>query len=453
MLPSRSRLTSWNPDSLQVASKSVSSAGAAVYQAVRNLDDGCDRLPESRTWSGDAHGAATGMFGKATERASHFQNYTEAVADALARGGGLIGKARTELLREADEIDKGELNVTDQWVVLIDPAGMSAAKAADLQRQAEAAQSEINRLLAAVGDADQETAQKLLLARTGHEAGGAFNDVQIPGPRVVPPRPGDEVPDPRTPDGKTLQDITRAGDMATTVRERSETEDNLGNKITTLTMLDGSSQVITEYGGSVAYRTFPEGTIKVEHTDKNGNLISDTYTYHNDDGSTRTDITWANGTQISIAKDADGNCLGGATEPGAQPGIFPDTFFTHPALTAAGASFSGLEKQAGRGIPMLSADALDNVKLGSKFGGPAVGVATMLYDLNSVQNVHEACVTAMSGAAGIAGSYFGGPAGAAAVTAMGLPMLAPVGAFMGDLAGAWTFGYVGGVVGNLVCPK
>lgn len=453
MLPSRSRLTAWNPDSLQVASKAINSAGAAVYQAVRNLDDGCDRLPESRTWSGGAHQAATGMFAQAIGRASHFQNYTEAVADALAMGSGLIGKARTELLREADDIDRGELNVTDQWVVLIDPAGMSAEKAADLQKQAEAAQAEINGLLGAVGDADQETAQKLLLARTGHEAGGAFNDIQIPGPRSVPPRPGDEVADPRTAEGKALQEITRAGDMATTVRDRSETEDNLGNEITTLTMLDGSKQIVTEFGGSVAYRSFPEGTIKVEHTDRNGNLISDTYTFHNDDGSTRTDITWADGTQISITKDADGNCLGGVTEPGAPSGIFPDTFFTHPALTSAGASFSGLEKQAGRGIPMLSADALDSVKLGSKFGGPAVGVATMLYDLNSVQNVHEACVTAMSGAAGIAGSYFGGPMGGAAVTALGLPMLAPVGAFVGDLAGAWTFGYIGGVVANLVCPK
>lgn len=453
MLPSRSRLTSWNPDSLQVASKSISSAGAAVYQTVRNLDDGCDRLPESRTWSGDGHQAATGMFGHATARVSHFQKYTEAVADALARGGGLIGMARTELLREADDIDNGELNVTDQWVVLIDPAGMSAEKAADLQKQAEAAQAEINRLLAAVGDADQETAQKLLLARTGHESGGAFNDVQIPGPRVVPPRPGDEVPDPRAPDGKTLQDITRAGDMATTVRERSETEDNLGNKITTLTMLDGSTQVITEFGGSVAYRSFPEGTIKVEHSDRNGNKISDTYTYHNKDGSTRTDITWGDGTQLSISKDANGNCLGGATVPGVKSGLLPDTFFTHPALTATGASFSGLEKQAGRSIPMLSADALDDVKLGSKFGGPAIGVATMLYDLNSAQTLHEVCVTTMSGAAGIAGSYFGAPVGAAAVTALGLPMLAPVGAFVGDLAGAWTLGYIGGFVGNLVCPS
>ncbi|MBU9763217.1 hypothetical protein FR943_05075 [Mycobacterium sp. TNTM28] len=363
MLPSRSRLISWNPDSLQAASKSISSAGVSVYQAVRNLDDGCDRLPEARTWSGGAHEAATGMFAQATRRASHFQNYTEAVSEVLSRGSGLIGKARTDLLREADEIDKGELNVTDQWVVLIDPAGMSAEKAAGLQKQAESAQMEINRLLTAVGDADQETAQKLLLARTGRESGGAFNDVQMPGPRVLPPRPGDEVPDPRTPDGKTLQDITRAGDMATTVREQSETEDNLGNKITTLTMLDGSKQVITEFGGSVAYRSFPEGTVKVEHIGRNGNHISDTYTYHNKDGSTRTDITWGDGTQLSIAKDADGNCLGGVTVPGVKSGVLPDTFFTHPIPAAAGASFSGLEKQAGRGIPILSADALDNVKV------------------------------------------------------------------------------------------
>src|SRR5947208_2483265 len=101
-------------------------------------------MPESHAWSGRSHEAATAMFRRATDRASTFKNYTEAVAVALSTGSGSIGSARTALLRHADDVDKGELSVNDQWVVLIKPARVSAEKAASLQAQAQAEQKEIN---------------------------------------------------------------------------------------------------------------------------------------------------------------------------------------------------------------------------------------------------------------------------------------------------------------------
>jgi hypothetical protein len=125
-----------------------------VYTAVRNLDDGCDRMPEARAWDGPAHKAASAMFGRATDTASQFSHYTEGVAAALTKRGGTIGSARTALLNHADEVDHGELSVSDMWVVLIKPARVSAEKAAGLQAQAKAEQAEINRLLVALGDAD-----------------------------------------------------------------------------------------------------------------------------------------------------------------------------------------------------------------------------------------------------------------------------------------------------------
>jgi len=64
------------------------------------------------------------------------------------------GGARTALLNHADEVDRGELAVSDMWVVLIKPARVSAEKAASLQAQAKAEQAEINRLLVALGDAE-----------------------------------------------------------------------------------------------------------------------------------------------------------------------------------------------------------------------------------------------------------------------------------------------------------
>jgi hypothetical protein len=157
-------LQGWNPDSLSSAGSVLNSAGQSVYGAVRDLDDGCDRMPEARAWSGQAHDAATAMFRRATDKTSQFTHYTEGVATALKSGSGSIGAARTSLLTHAEEVDRGELSVSDMWVVLIKPARVSAEKAASLQTQAKAEQAEINRLLVAVGDADNGTAAKVQAA-------------------------------------------------------------------------------------------------------------------------------------------------------------------------------------------------------------------------------------------------------------------------------------------------
>ena len=49
-------------------------------------------MPESRGWAGQAHGAAVGMFGRATDRSSAFKNYAEAFADALGSGSSANGR-------------------------------------------------------------------------------------------------------------------------------------------------------------------------------------------------------------------------------------------------------------------------------------------------------------------------------------------------------------------------
>ena len=151
MLPSRTRLQSWNPDSLSSAASTIRSAGASIYDSVRGLDDGIDRMPEARGWSGQAQVAAQQMFGRATARSSAFKDYADAFAGALESGSTSIGGARRDLLAKADAIDSGPLKVTDQWVVLIDPVGMSAERAAELEKEAEAAQTEVNALLEVVG--------------------------------------------------------------------------------------------------------------------------------------------------------------------------------------------------------------------------------------------------------------------------------------------------------------
>lgn len=245
MLPSRLRLQGWNPESLSPAASALSDAGEAIYEAARNLDDGCDQMPEAQGWSGRAHDAATHMFRRATDKTSEFSTYTEGVATALATGSGSIGFARSSLLAQAEDVDRGELSVSDMWVVLIKPARVSAEKAASLQAQAKAEQAEINRLLVVVGDADNGTAAKV------QAAAGAFG-FALPGPgdpRSLDPksglaRPGDEVPNPMSLDGLIQQGIVRDNDMAQTVRESREWTTEDGQVRRTLLMMDGSRHEI-----------------------------------------------------------------------------------------------------------------------------------------------------------------------------------------------------------------
>ncbi|WP_260755649.1 hypothetical protein [Mycobacterium sp. SMC-8] len=159
MLPSRSRLERWNPDTLTFAGRSITDTGTAIEDAVTAVGTNIATMPDTRAWSGDAHTAAASMFERAAKQTSAFSAYTTAVGQALTHGAGTIGAARTSLLDKADHLDmSGELHVSDQWVVLITGAQLSAEQTAALERRAQSEQAAVNRLLLAVGAADDETA-------------------------------------------------------------------------------------------------------------------------------------------------------------------------------------------------------------------------------------------------------------------------------------------------------
>jgi hypothetical protein len=416
-----------------------------VYEAVRDLDDGIDRMPESRAWSGQAHDAANAMFGRATRTSSDFAHYTEAVADALSAGGGAISAARTALLNHADEIDRGELTVNDMWVVLIKPLRVSAEKAASLQARAATEQAEINRLLAALGEADDATAQKVQAAAQNHgfavpAPGDPRNIFAATG--LTPP--GDDVPGPSTPPGLVQQAVLRDNDMAQTVRDSKEWETEDGQYRTTLTMMDGSRHEIFEWNDYAP-------CVEDDYYDKNGKEISTTFSQDNTryDGTKMTSIKFADGTEVTMTRTADGKTTGGVTTGDGRHGVLPDEFFTHPVLTVVGGSLTGLEKQAERGIPMLSTQSVENLGKAGKYGGPALGVAVALYDTVTAKTYQDACVAAISGGAGIAGGYATG--GLFATLSAGAPAVVPFAAALGDVAGGYTFGYLGGIIGNVVC--
>lgn len=447
VLPSRSRLQSWNPDSLLTTAAKLRHGGGAIYHGVLALDDRIDRMPETRGWSGAAHDAAADMFRRAATRASTLKNYADAFAGALEAGSASIGSARAAALARADEIDSGPLNVTDQWVVMIDPAEMSADKAAELQKQAQAAQAELNELIIAVDSADEKTMQQLMLARIEH--GKPFAELAYGPPGPVPPVPGDDVPNPKTPEGQQFQEAALAQDMATTIRDVEESVDEDGNRITTITMLDGSTQVTTEYidQGLPSEQVYTAGTVKLVHTDKNGDFVSETMTTPREDGGSLTEVWYANGTKLTMSETADGVRTGSCWAPGREETILPDSFFNDPVPTLAGGALSGLETAAGKGIPKLSADVLEGLKGGGKFGGPAVGIAAMAYNIISAESLHEKCVAAWSGGVGLAG-------GVATTIAVGaVPGVGPIAAMGVSTGSGFLFGYVGEMVGNVLCPS
>lgn len=202
MLPSRSRLERWNPDSLAFTGQAVEDSGRAVSDAVTMMSNNIDTMPETRAWSGDAHTAANKMFGRAADAASDLATYTKTVGAALRGGAGTVSEARTALLNRADEIDMtGQLHVSDQWVVLITGAAMTAEEAAALERRAQAEQITVNALLLAVGAADDDTAAAVVAAAKPH--GFEAPKLNDQGSMLTPgtQQPVDDVPDPSNPVG------------------------------------------------------------------------------------------------------------------------------------------------------------------------------------------------------------------------------------------------------------
>lgn len=456
MLPSRSRLERWNPDSLTSAGQAVTDSGRAVDEAVAAVSTNIATMPDTRAWSGDAHSAATSMFERAAKQTSAFSAYTAAVGQALTLGAGTIGAARTPLLDKAFDLDmSGELHVSDQWVVLITGAQLTAEQTAALERRAQAEQAAVNRLLLAVGAADDETAAAVTGAAQPfgfevlHPAG--IGSLLLPGSQ----NPGDEVPNPSTSMGLLQQATIRDADMAQTIRDtkvEKQFNPDTGEEVattTTLFMQDGSRHVRTV---NAEPHFSDRGPLTTEvQFDKDGNKISEAtsvvfedWAHHGLAGSKSTTTQLADGTVIHFLERPNGQRVGTITTPDGRQADVPLDLYNHPVLTAVGAGISGLENQAGRGIPMLTDEAADKVRIGAKYGGPALGIATALWDIAVADTDFERCVAAAEGATSVAagtlgglGTSWGGP-----VVVIPAVVIASGG---GQALGNW--------IGNTFCPR
>jgi hypothetical protein len=440
LLPSRSRLEGWNPDSLASSGSAVIIGGDAVEQAVDRINNNLKIMPETKAWSGQAHEAASGMFDRGHKQAVSFSDYASAVGKALSEGADWIGSTRTALLNKADDIDRGELHVSDQWVVLIKPAAMSAEKVAQLMEQVKIEQGIINGILLAVGAADDGTAAKVTGAAQPFgfvpPSPNGLPGMMIPGAQ----KPADDVPSPSDPMGIFQQNVMRGEDMGMTVRDTQEGYNEDGSYEKTLTMQDGSKHVITEYEYDYA-RGVPD-MVTDEHWDANGNWISKTSSTRTPLGYNETVINWADGTQFVATETPDGQRTAAFTLPDGRHGVLPpdNPFFTGAVPTLTGGALTGLEAHIDRGgrLPMLSMDAVDKIGKGAKFGGPALGILTTIYDMGVAETPYDRCIAGFAGGFGVAGDAVGGSVGAGfgglfvGGEAVTVPTFAIGGAYLGE---------------------
>ena len=448
MLPSRSRLERWNPDSLAFTGQSIEDSGRAVADAVTTMSSTIDTMPETRAWSGDAHTAATKMFGRAAEASNALAAYTKAVGAAFRNGAGTIGEARTALLNKADQIDmSGQLHVSDQWVVLITGAAMTAEQAAALERRAQSEQITVNTLLLAVGAADDDTAAAVTGAATsqGFQAPDPTGlDNLLPGTA----KPSDDVPNPASATGLMQQAMLRDIDMSQTIRDTAVEVDG-DVTTTTHTMQDGSKQVVTEDN---EYQWDRGPTLRVTHYDRDGNFLSQTSTVTWKDstsyslrGATTTTTRLADGTLLESHQWPNGRAEAKVYTPDGREGDIPIEILSNPPTAIAGGALTGLERyvEQGGSVPRLSADALKNVGVGAKFAGPAVGVAEMLFNVAGAQSAFERCVDTYTGVGSVAGGF--------------APLLAPgagwITAGLISMGGSQVVGAFGTFLGNQFCPR
>lgn len=455
MLPSRPTLQGWNPESLASSAVAIAAAAQTVADGVSGIDDACRRMPETRAWSGRSHTAASAMFGRAERQASEFSEYAKAVSAALRSGAESIGTARRALLAKADELDAGPLNVSDQWVVLVDPAYMSDEAMAKLQALALQEQATVNTMLTAVSDADDATANAVVAA------GDRFGFVE-PGPPTelgglllpTTQRPPDEVADPRTPVGVVAQEMIRAADQQQNVREVVESTNGYGEEVMTVIKQDGSKAVTTRMDPFewASKQNFYE----IEEFDKNGDFVARTSSWHDlSNDCDYTSITFADGSNWTMSMDPAGHRQAGFTTADGRHSAVPVELIDNIS-TGTTAAMSGLEKHIARGgsLPMVTAETPENIGKTMKFGGPAVTVATTVFDMVMAESDKDRCIALVAGVAGGGGGWGGAELGAAAgmATGPGAPLAVPAFAAAGGLLAGLGGMKMGEFIGEVVCP-
>ncbi|MGV0837400.1 hypothetical protein [Mycolicibacterium thermoresistibile] len=255
--------------------------------------------------------------------------------------------------------------------------------------------------------------------------------------------------------GILQQAILRDADMAQTIREKQvETQYDpvTGTEIATITTLymqDGSRHEKRVNAEPYFPDRYP--TIVETYYDKNNNRIVETsstkYREFASGGMAGADVTtvkYPGDEVVTTIGYPDGRVSVTVHKPGHPPADVPLDLLNHPILSTASAGFSGLETQAGRGVPMLTAEASEYIRAGSKYAGPGISIAAAAWDFAVAETGFERCVAAVEGTTSVSAGVLVGLAASPGTPAASFALaLAASGG--GQALGNW--------LGNTFCPR
>lgn len=278
-------------------------------------------------------------------------------------------------------------------------------------------------VLAAEGFQDQLNPNLVSISKADYTLGSRIS-VHLPDNR-------NQVLDPFTEDGRERQQQRLVDHMINTVVGETTVKDN-GKTVRTLDMLDGSRQVYTRYdrcknGDAETFQYYGPG----------GKLVA-TVTQHANGSSTAV-LVREGCSSVTVTTDPEGRST--AHDDGKDFILPKNDFFTHPELTLAGGGVSAIESGSSKGFPFMTAAQSENLRIGSKIAGPALGVATTIYDVVNAEGSYNKCAAGFSGTGGTVGSW--------ALASLGAQ--SPWSAAGFAVVGAWGGGYLGTLVGERVC--
>lgn len=463
MIPTRSRLETWRPETLAHSAPAITAGGDAIEQGSSESRTFCAALPVDKGWTGVAHDAAQGAFDRGFKAAAHVSDVCSAVASALTTAFHAVSRAKTDLLDAAHGVEStGKFTVDDQWVVELAAIPWTADEIDDVRAAQREAQTVINERVVALAAADDPQTLLSAVKTLGIASRGDLFGMPLPG--SLPP--ADEAPNPGSAGGVTAhlqQDTIRRQWEASTPRKVSEEhvpehDGYQGYRRKTLEMQDGSRQEIETVDPPARPweanpNTARRDQVSVTTFDPSGKYVSTVSSYSWVDGTKNTETRFANGTTVVYTQTPSGTKTARIDVGGYSREIpADDPLWKHPITDSVGGALTGVEKGLGEAgdIPRISAATASKVEVGARYAGPAVGIATALVDVYRAPTLEDKCVEGVAGVSGLAAGAAGGELGALAGSPGG-PAGTGVGAAFGSVFIGWIGSELGEQLGDVLC--
>ncbi|MGV9672174.1 hypothetical protein ACWDPV_16535 [Gordonia sp. NPDC003504] len=427
MIPSRTVFDGWRPEALLAAGQTLRADAEGFADTVADSWYGVLGLAHDGLWTGPAQVAAEGAVEVGRERVNQIVAIATGSAVGIGRFGPQLVEAATGIRHLLGVIESGDLFVADDWVVLPRVKRYAPQVIKALALAAAGFQDQIDPKLTALGYADYDLGNFIRHQVTRNDLG-----IELPELHLDPRAPQDFTKDP-------YADTTRGEnpELGRTHQTRRLTEHLLGSVVessttthdgiteTTVSMLDGSSQV---------YISGPGGE-RTEFFDPSGRRTA--IRTPNADGTTRIELMREGRSPVIVTERADGTAV--ADIDGFQAPI-PGSQDITVALAAGG--MAATESQVTRGLPYLSAVQAQQLQAGAKVAGPGLTILSTALSVATAENQYEVCK------AGVAG---GVSLGVDLVALATMPEMTAGKAFLvgtGTSLGAST---LGNVIGQLVC--